>query len=601
MAPGKGQRGAACLLASVAFALATVLLLTGSAFAADAGVTVQDRTVSSARHRITLAPTGLPEQVFIAPAVEDLPLELRGEGAEVRDVDLIPLGRGPRLSGPMRIVCESGGKVTEATAPSPAPVEVADGRARCATALSALPCSVSVELTYSPDGELTFAIASDISSGAPAALHLEVPLAGLVNAAYTGLPADVKLAEIDPAALDCMLPTEEGVVWSSGDRLPGRLFVGSPDAGFAWSALRAGEWTTSAEAPALALVRDKLQRVTLRIALRDAGNKGKQARTFTLRVLPVRDRPRGHRRIQWTDWAEAASERTPNGKPSPTPGWVFEGQEKDLRELTGAECADVVSAEKDHVLLYPNSLMQMLTAPCAGLAVRVRSNVRSVNPGDAPRFDRQILGRSLLHDGGAAIEGLSQPIEYLRLVRALREFGFFADEGTECIPYWRSESVVRLGEEFDASGEFNLATQNPAAGTFVTVFRRRFEQDGRAGVRALFVIMNQADTPVRARLYVLEPARVFGGELCTMRGNDMLNTLDFGAIPPEADWRKEKVANWPSRFREHGLMDLEDHGFVIESSNKGQTARIYGPVYVPAHDFRVLYGHWLPGDEKKRW
>ena len=42
------------------------------------------------------------------------------------------------------------------------------------------------------------------------------------------------------------------------------------------------------------------------------------------------------------------------------------------------------------------------------------------------------------------------------------------------------------------------------------------------------------------------------------------------------------------------MKDLEDGGFVKDSSSKGQVAEIYGPIHVPPHDFRLVWGYGLP-------
>lgn len=573
-------------------ALPVALFASAAAQAPDAGVTVADDTVRTPMHAITVGDAALPRQVVIRPAVEELPLELRGEAAELPESELIAIGRGPRLAGPMRIEVETDDGATPAEATTAATlVEQTDTAARYEAGLSAGVYKVSLAATYAAHGAMR-ATAEITTSGDPAGpLVLAIPLAGPADIAYTPQPESLTPAKIVPKELDASVGTDEGVVWSSAaGAAVRRLFVGTGDAGFAFETDK--PWTPSAERPLASIVRDDAGRATWRIVLAD-GPLGKSVtREFALRVLPDRRPPAGRRRLQWLEWPDDAAQA------DPPRGWVFDDHAP--RELTGAEAAAIVSAERDHVALYPNSLMQALTAPCAARAQRIVPNVRRIAPGDEPAFDRQVIGRALLHDAGVAAAGLSQPVELLRVIAGLRKFGFFADENTEYIPYWRSSDVVRFGEAFDPDSDFNLTTADPSAGTYVSVFRRPLTRDGRRGVQVLFVVMNQRDEPIRARLYVLNPQRVFGGEGSTLTGLDCIRRLDFGDIPDDSDWRREKLTTWRYTFEDAGLMDVEDDGFVRESSSKGQTSRIYGPVFVRADDFRVLYGEWLPAPDEDR-
>ena len=74
-------------------------------------------------------------------------------------------------------------------------------------------------------------------------------------------------------------------------------------------------------------------------------------------------------------------------------------------------------------------------------------------PGDDLRMERAVLGRCLLHDIGEA-GLLPDPEQLMRVLRILQDFGYFDEETTEVIPYWRSGGVCRYGEEFVTDSGF---------------------------------------------------------------------------------------------------------------------------------------------------
>jgi hypothetical protein len=267
--------------------------------------------------------------------------------------------------------------------------------------------------------------------------------------------------------------------------------------------------------------------------------------------------------------------------------------------MRGNACADMLSRERDAIALYPMTLYRALAGCPTGLTVRLQTNVRTLAGEYELALDRQVLGRALLHDIGVDIRGLGQPAEFLRLTKALREFGFFAADGqTEFIPYWRAAEFVRYGDGFDPNSAFNLTADNPAAGTYVSVYRRPFEKDKKKGVQVLFVIVNERDQSVRQRLSVLDIDRVFGHGRQRPHGLDIMRKLDYGKVPADSDWGAKAVLGRPA-YNKVGLLDLEMRGLVRAASNKGQDAEIYGPVHVDAHDLRLLWGYSLPGRRRR--
>lgn len=571
--------------------------------AADDTFTVSGRAVQTARHRFEVAESGLPSQIVVESDVRELPLELRAAGTEVSDAVLTAIGRGTRLRAPVRLVATVDGEsiVAQVTAPGPV-IRNVEGSATCDAAMAVGPYDVNIAARYDAAGAVTVRLVHERVRDAVATLALELELVGPVDMVCR--PPDAPGPDaISLAGIDFSIGGEEGVVWDSlvGDAgRPGRvarLFVGSGDGGFTWRCDEETGWVHDDGQPTMVLECDELGRVTWRVLLVGVPveTRSKQSVEFVLRVHPTHARASGYRRTQWLDWPAA-----PDGGeviPSTFPGFGPPGDDPvgRFRELRGGFCADIASAREDHIDLYRPSAVRMAAATWSSDTTRIRSNVRQVRPGDDPAFDRQVLGRSVLHDIGVAIQGVDQPVEFLRLVRALREFGYFEDADTEFIPYWRSGELVRFGEGFDPTSAFALTEESPAAHTYVSVYRRPFEAGGKKGYKALLVIMNERDEPVRERLYLLEPGKVLGPEGSTLTGLEIIQGYDFGTIPDDSDWRREKVGTYRWMFGATGLMDAEDGGYVTVSTSKGQTAAIYGPVYIPRHDYRILYGHWLPG------
>ena len=83
----------------------------GAAGAADDGLRLQANAVQTSKHTLTLAPSGLPEQIEIKADRSELSLEQRQNRAAPSKVELRAIGRGPQLRAPVRIEAVRG-KVT---------------------------------------------------------------------------------------------------------------------------------------------------------------------------------------------------------------------------------------------------------------------------------------------------------------------------------------------------------------------------------------------------------------------------------------------------------------------------------------------------------
>jgi len=603
-------------------------------------IQVKGFTLEMLKHRITVDPSGLPAQIYIKPDPRDLPLEKRR--AKVPDAELVAVGRGPQLRAPIRIAGLVDGQERPAIVTSPArPVRVAKGLVEYASKLALGPVLVDLTTRYECDGAVVVKMTYSARGAKVDAVELVMDLAGAVDMAYAGLPASVRPGQIPYDQLDVDVAAGEGVVWDSAKRPAAAktsgafvpyLYFGSGDRGFTWLCDSDKGWDLDPKVAAMTLERDKAGQATWRVKFINHAAAVSGARTieFALLTHPAKAKEKGFRKMQWLAW-RADKDRAAGSPKGYQPAGVdglgattLAGREKmkqaarqldgkgaanhmllgaltgralescasDL-EMRGAACADVVSRDRDGVAAYPISLFRFMAATSTGLTARVRSNVGDiVGAGDIPTVARSVLGRALLHDIGADLAGLEQPAHFVRLLKALDDFGLFADEETEVIPYWRTRGIVRYGEAFDPGGEFEVTEKDPYAKVHVTVYRRALSDGGRTvGFKAMFVVMNETDSPVRERLMVLKPDRIFGGPN-GLKGTEVADKYDFSAIdravPGNNDWRKGKVVGTAGY---QALQDLEDNGLIKVNTSKGREGELYGPLFVYPHDYRVLYGY----------
>ncbi len=267
--------------------------------------------------------------------------------------------------------------------------------------------------------------------------------------------------------------------------------------------------------------------------------------------------------------------------------------------------SDHSSFELDSVVVYPASQFRYNAHRYTGLMGRVvprtgESFSEYSRPGDDPRLDRQYFGRALVNDIGVRSAGphghITQYDEAHRLIDRLIAFGLFdADERTEVLPYYRQENVVYCGDRkspADAHKEVLNPHADSEARVYVTVFRRPLERDGKKGYKALIVLMNENDDPVRYPLTIAQPERLFGkGGANTLKLASATGdvTLPQGASPQ----LREALKRW-SGSADVVLKDIEDGGHVKRVSTKPGEGETYGNVFVPPHDYRILYAEFLP-------
>lgn len=621
---------------------AAVLLVATAALAGEVWppyqpIQRQGMVIDTIKHQIVVAPTGLPEQLFIKPLPAELPLEMRGKNTPLDDQALVALGRGPQLRSPMRLTATILGKQVDAEVTAAAQlVEQTPAHITYRSAAVCGPVKADLTVTYYCDGAMVFNISSKTEEKTDA-LELVLDIRGPVTHAYRGLPSNFRPDAVGRDALDTLVPADtDAIVWSNLDEWAGKaqpnltyLYVGSLDRGFT---LLADQWfIIDKQSPTATISRDRAGNASLHLYLLNSPtDEAEVQHTFALIIHPAKPRPKDYRTAQWlgqTQGAElisdgvehttlkaflAARTKAKTGTVGGLSGGAFESMASEV-ELTGFAGAFSISPEQDNVRLYPNSLFAVMAGPYRGLPTRVQTNMRGLaTAGEALSYDRQIIGRALVHDIGAAIQGFKQPLQHLQVVRALEEFGYFDDTEIEVLPYWRNGSILRYGEKYEEDDPFALTEENPAAGVYVTAYRKPFEKDGKRGYAAMIAVMNENDHPVRERLYILDTEKLLGG-LCRLTAFDLFETYPFQAVPKESDWRPDRVkgiyaghnsrrSGLDSTFKwlEGGagkppvLRDMEDNSFVEHFPLRyAPPPEVYGPLYIPARDFRLLYGYWV--------
>ncbi len=256
--------------------------------------------------------------------------------------------------------------------------------------------------------------------------------------------------------------------------------------------------------------------------------------------------------------------------------------------LVEACSSDHSSFELDNVVVYPNALFKYHAHNFTGLVTRIcprDASARNVmsRAGDDERLDRQLLGRALLNDIGVTPTGphgrFTNLEECIAFINALIDFGYFeADGQTEFLPYWRNGPYVRFGEA-PKPGQ-----KDPYKDVHVSVFRRPvLDASGKAkGYKALLLILNESDDPVRAPLHLLDAKRILGGN-CTLTVKDVTGeyALPQGASADLAKALQQFAA--PATV----LKDVEGDGYVGKARNAAGES--YGPVHVLPHNYRLLY------------
>lgn len=552
--------------------------------------------VSTDRARISIGTNALPLQFTIPATPAELPLSARGDGQATPAV-LAEIGRGEQLRAPMRFVARIAGNTVEAEAGAAQKVQ-AGGEVNATAKAKAGDLPVDLKIQYGGGGIMTLAVTYGGGGIEVDSLALVLDLVGLVDTAiYGGVPkADGAFGRIAPDAYK--VGRDEGVAWSEQDGRPGiadTVYIGSGDRGFTFSAGEAGFLGDSAQ-PALTVERDAEGAGSIYLYLVNKTTKLDQPATASITIYPhpAKIPAPGARLAAWQPWdAKAPGIVTADRLASPGPtaaGVLLAGP------YGGAQALDPRTPISS---VYPIALWRYLSAHQTGLPAQLRpSQPDSYQGGDDPGLDRMALGRALLHDIGIDASTLVHSTDAAVLAKALYAFGYFTADGqTEFVPYWRSASLVRFGEVFTAGDSFEVTQDDPMAHVHTSVFLRPGAKAGQ--YKALILVVNESDGPVRENLYITDPARVFGPKGNTLLGREIQERWETAGIPEASDWRVAKLKGDTNSDKEPGsnaksyplpyLQDLEDNGYVRQNT-KTDALEIYGLLHIHARSYRVLYG-----------
>ncbi len=574
-----------------------LLVVTLTTFGNDvAPVTLNGLDIETPKHRIKLAPTGLPAQIVIKAGAAELPLELRGKDAKALGRAVLQaIGRGEQLREPVRIIVRIKGKTFVAAPVVPIKPRL-NGKSVSATGkLKAGPVPLTLTVVYGESGRMDLTLAYGGRRRRITALALIFALNGPVDTVIPGNPVAeqvraYKAAEFAPAP-------GEGTVWANtgrfvpkhGRNLPGvlsRVFIGNGDRGFTWLAATPAGFELNKAAPSMVLKRDRAGQVTWEVLLVNRKTRLTKPRQVKFSILthPAYPKPANVRARAWI---------------APLTGLPRADRIHDRQEgiefvtLTGPAGGDALSVKQHLAATYPISLFRYLAGTHTGLGARLNTNaVKLIRPGMCPAVDRMALGRALLHDIGVEAVTLAHLGEAATVVKALAEFGAFANDGkTEFIPYWRTGAIIRYGEEFTAGDAFATTTTDPLADVHLSVWRRPHKQQAKA----MIVVVNESARPFREQLYVFDPKRLFGGPNRVL-ASQLIAGWDMSRIPKDSDWNRARLQN---TVLSHGgrrdagadvsLLDMTDKGFVRRAAAKGDL-EVYGRVYIAPNSFRILYG-----------
>ncbi len=595
---------------------------------------LEPNAIVTPRHVFVQGDSGLPQQIQIKAETYEMPLEKRGP--KPADADLALVGRGPQLRAPMRLEAIAGGKTVALVAAEAPKVAMENDVAVSTAKVAGAGVSATVEARYAKDGAMSVKIT--YGGGAVDSLAVVMDIAGAVDTVIAGAGADAKALPF--ASDDYALAADEGVVWGNGKAVaaaptptpapatapatmptsgparkpaisrgaPGvvpHMFFGNGDRG--WTFLAAGDagWVVDPAAATMLLIRDKDGLLTWKALLVNKASKldGEKTVAFMLLTHPAAARPLGFRKAAWQELPfagktgaaaplTAAGRTGDKGVVRADAASVYESL-ASAAQLQGIAGGDAASAASTLAETYPTPLFRYLAGTHTSLPAWLSTNSgKLIRPGQSDALDRMAIGRALLNDIGLDAATVAHKALAAKVMAALTQFGYFeADGKTDYLPYWRSREFIRYGEPFTGKDAFSITAEDPMARVFTSVWRRSAPA-GKKGTQAMILVVNETDVPVRQQLYVLNVARVFGGPNRITAGA-VIGTWDFPGIPADSDWASKSLARSSSpgdrRTPNPHLMDMEDSGYVTLASSRGGQ-EIYGPLFIPAHSFRLLYG-----------
>ncbi len=612
--PKTARRGLHALPGCIAVLGLFAGVLTASA--ATNGIALVGDQATVGRLSFQIGSNALPAQIGIEAVSEEISLEARKpDAAKLSAQDLQAIGRGQQLKAPMRLEVMSAGKaIPLAPVGYTAPV-LNNGAITSKAKLSGGGVNASVESVLGPDGALTVKVTYGGAKVESLAIAME--LNGVVDTAVSG-GAPLKTNSVS-------LADDEGLLWGNAAPVAGaaltaanrgapgvlsHMFWGSGDRGWTWLTDGESGWTVVPAAPTMTLTRDKSGTVIWRALLvnQPTDLKGEKTVSFTLLTHPAAVRSANFRKAMWLDWpfaGKSAQVLTLNAKGRAGVSGLVRADAGSMAEslagavlLEGPAGGDAATAVKTLADTYSLPMFRYLAGTHLGVGGRLLGNSpKLIQPGQNPGCDRMVLGRALLHDLGVDAAGVSHLAMAARLIGALNDFGYFAADGqTEFIPYWRSQELVRYGEVHTGKDAFEEFTGDPMGRVKVSIWRRPAAEG--TGAKALIMIINEGDAPVREQLYITQPSKLFGGPN-GLTYRDSAKRWDISAIPTNSDWAGIKndglnKADKSDERKRSGkfLQDIEDQGGLVELEDKG-TMQVYGRTYIPARSFRVFLGSFV--------
>lgn len=594
-----------------ALACTGMLCLSGGTVVA-AQATLDGQTVNTPRHAIKLAPTGFPESIEIKANDSEVPLTERGD--DIPQSVLRSIGRGIQLTD-ARLAVRIG-ENTVVAEPEQAMKASREGDAvQVTSSLKADEVAFDVDLRYTGDGAMFATLEYSAKGVEVQAVSLQMTTPGGIDFVLPVSPSDDGLRDVDAKQF---VPDNapQGTIWqNAGEFAENRsivsagllehVFVGNGDRGFTW--LTSGDgFDVSDENPFCELARNEDGDIvwTLNLVNHAVTLDGKAKAEFAILTHPASPRADMGRSDLWFEAPVTLD--TPGPSPISLSDRGDAGSEGDsvlradaatvyestarLNVLAGPAGGDAESANKDISDTYTMPLFRYYAGTHTALPAVLRSNSGDLTrSGNSPKPDRMVVGRALLHDISADIAKLAHVVSTGKLMKAIEEFGVFADDGnTEFIPYWRSSEHARFGEEF-MGGEFSVTKEDPLVETYTTIYRRPVE--GQAGrYKAMIVVVNETDENQYAQFYLQDTERLLGGSNALSFWRELDKTYwQDDLIPSNSDWRKSNVkAHVAGRGKnQNSMIDMEGEGWVRQATKDG-SLEIYGPLYIPAQDFRVL-------------
>ncbi len=270
------------------------------------------------KHKFTVAPSGLPAQIYIKPDPRDLPLEVRGAAKHgLTDARLLALGRGPQLRRPIRLVAEVNGKEVPATVVQPAKV-VRQWKSEIVyeARLKVGPLDVKVQSQYDCDGAWYCKLTYSGKDAAVQGFDMVMDVAGAVDVKATGTKGG-GMAGAD--VWECGLPMKKGVVWDSADEERPDLFYtqfvpwlwfGSGDRAFTYFCDSDQNWIIDRDGSTMHMERDAKLQFSWRTKFINHTATVNGSRTIAFAVLthPAKPKPKKWRHQAWYwrggNWAD---------------------------------------------------------------------------------------------------------------------------------------------------------------------------------------------------------------------------------------------------------------------------------------------------------